>query len=187
MFADHMLVMQCSLLGESEVQLEYSRVFNQSKLELFNEHLNTVDITNILIQVDPNKAMNLFSKMHISALDQHFVLKRKNQKRTNQNWFDNEFKKLLRKKDRLCKSYNSDKTIENKNSYRYKNVRNLHFHTLSRKKLEYYQKKFQALQQNLKATWKMLNNIMGRNKQNHNDSSVIINDNEVTVLHHDSE
>ena len=34
--------------------------------------------------------------------------------------------------------------------------------------------------QNLKATWKMLNNIMGRNKQNHNDSSVIINDNEVT-------
>ena len=26
----------------------------------------------------------------------------------------------------------------------------------------------------------MLNNIIGRNKQNHNDSSVIINDNEVT-------
>ena len=51
---------------------------------------------------------------------------------------------------------------------------------LSRKKHEYYQQKFQALRQNLKATWKMLNNIMGRNKQNHNDSSVIINDNEVT-------
>ena len=34
MFTDHMPVMQCSLLGESEVQLEYSQVFNQSKLEL---------------------------------------------------------------------------------------------------------------------------------------------------------
>ena len=129
--------------------------------------------------------MNLFSKMYILALDQHFVLKRKNQKRNNQNWFDNELKKLLRKKDRLYKCYISDKTIKNKNSY--KNVRNLYFHTLSRKKPEYYQQKFQALRQNLKATWKMLNNIMGRNKQNHNDSSVIINDNEVAVLHHDSE
>ena len=69
--------MQCSLLGESEVQLEYSRVFNQSKLGLFNEHLKTVDITNILTQVDPNKAINLFSKMYISTFDQHFVLKQK--------------------------------------------------------------------------------------------------------------
>ena len=48
MFVDHMPVMQSSLLRESEMQLKYSRVFNQSKLELFNEHLNTVDITNIL-------------------------------------------------------------------------------------------------------------------------------------------
>ena len=85
MFADHMSVMQCSLLRESEVQLEYSRVFNQSKLELFNEHLNTVDKTNILTQVDPNKAINLFSKMYILTFDKHFVLKRKNQKITNQN------------------------------------------------------------------------------------------------------
>ena len=116
--------------------------------------------------------------MYISAFVQHFVLKRKNQKRTKQNWFDNEPKKLLRKKDKLYKRYISDKTIENKNSY--KNVRNLYFHTLSRKKHEHYQQKFPALRQNLKATWKMLNNIMGRNKRNHNDSSVIINDNEVT-------
>ena len=150
MLADHMPVMQCSLLDEFEAQLEYSRVFNQSKLELFNEHLNTVDITNILTQVDPNKAMNLFSKMYILAFDQHFVLKRKNQKRTNQNWFDNELKKLLRKKDKLYKRYISDKTIENKNFY--KNVRNVYFHTLSKKKHEYYQQKFQALRQNLKAT-----------------------------------
>ena len=90
----------------------------------------------------------------------------------------NELKKLLRKKDKLYKRYISDKTIENKNSY--KNVRNLYFHTSSRKKHEHYQQKFQPLRQNLKATWKMLNNIMGRNKQNHNDSSVIINENEVT-------
>ena len=80
MFADHMTVMQCSLLGESEEQLECSRVFNQSKLKLFNEDLNTGDITNILTDFDPNKAMNLFSKLYISAFDQHFVLKRKNQK-----------------------------------------------------------------------------------------------------------
>ena len=167
MLADHMPVMQCSLLGESEVQLEYFRVFNRSKLELFNEHLNTVDITNILTQVDPNKAMNLFSKMYISAFDNLFVLKPKNQKRTNQNWFDNELKKLPRKKDKLYNCYISDKTIENKIFH--KNVRNVYFHTLSRKKHEFYQQKFQALRQNLKATWKMLNNIMGRNKQNHND------------------
>ena len=85
---------------------------------------------------------------------------------------------MLRKKDKMYKRYISDKTIENKNSY--KNVRNLYFHTLSRTKHEYYQQKFQALRQNLKATWKMLNNIMGQNKQNYSDSSVIINDNEVT-------
>ena len=122
--------------------------------------------------------MNHFSKMYISAFDQDFVLKRKNQKRTNQNWFDNELKKLLRKKDKMHKRYISGKTIENKNSY--KNVRNLYFHTLSRTKHEYYQQKFQALRQNLKATWEMLNNIMGQNKQNYSDDSVIINDNEVT-------
>ena len=85
---------------------------------------------------------------------------------------------MLRKKDKLYKRYITDKTIENKNSY--KNVRNLYFHTLSRKKHEYYQQKFQPLRQKLKATWKMLNNIMSRNKQNHNNSSVIISDNEVT-------
>ena len=85
---------------------------------------------------------------------------------------------MLRKKEKLYKRYISDKTIENKNSY--KIVRNLYFHTLSRKKHEHYPQKFPALRQNLKATWKMLNNIMGRNKRNHNDSSVIINDNEVT-------
>ena len=90
--------MQCSHLREPEVQLEYSRVFSQSKLELFNEHLNSVDMTSILIQVDSNKAMNLFSEMYISAFDQYFVLKRKNQKRSNQNWFDNERKKITKKK-----------------------------------------------------------------------------------------
>ena len=111
MLADHMPVMQCSHLGKPEEQLQHSRVFNQNKLELFNEHLNTVDITSILTQFDPNKAVNLFSEMYMSAFDQHFVLKRKNRKRSNQNWFDNELKKLLRKKD-LFKRYISDKTIE---------------------------------------------------------------------------
>ena len=67
-------------------------------------------------------------------------------------------KKLLRKKDKLYKRYISDKTIENKNSY--KNVRNLYFYTLSTKKHEYYQQKLQAVRQNLKATWKLLNNII---------------------------
>ena len=155
-------------LYESLLQTDFTKIFTKiakSKLELFNEHLNTVDITNILTQVDPNKALNLLSKMYISAFDHHFVLKRKNLNRTNQNWFDSELEKLLRKKDKLCKRYISDKTIENKNSY--KNVRNLYFHTLSRKKHEHNQQKFQALRQNLKATWKMLNNIMGRIKQNH--------------------
>ena len=48
MLADDLPVMQCSLLGEPEIHYEYSRVFNRSKIELFNEHLNIVDITSIL-------------------------------------------------------------------------------------------------------------------------------------------
>ena len=88
--------------------------------------------------------------MYVSAFDQHFVLKRKNQKRSNRGCSDNELKKFLSKKDKLYKRYISDKTIENKISY--KNVRNLCFHTLSAKKHEYYQQKFQAVRQNLKAT-----------------------------------
>ena len=60
--------------------------------------------------------MNLFSEVYISAFDQHFVLKRKNQKRSNQMWLDNELKKLLRKKDKFYKRYISDKTIESQKS-----------------------------------------------------------------------
>ena len=80
--------------------------------------------------------MNLFSEVYISVFDQHFVLKRKNQKRSNQMWFDNELKKLLTKKDKFYKRYISDKTIESQKSY--KNVRNLYFYTLSKNKHEYY-------------------------------------------------
>ena len=70
----HVLQIHCD---ELEVKLENSRIYNQSKVELFKKHLNTVDITNILTQVNPNKAINPFCEKHTFWLLINSLLKSK--------------------------------------------------------------------------------------------------------------
>jgi len=152
LIADHTPVVQCSFFDEPEVKPAYTCYYSQNKLKNFNEHLSSLDTSNILSEIDLNIATNKFLDIYKPVFELYFQLKLKKRKKSGQNRYDKELKKLL-KKDKLYKLYIFDKTIENK--ARYANIRNLFFRTC-KKKCNFYQQKFQAVKQNLKATCQII-------------------------------
>jgi len=60
---------QCFFFDESEVKPTYPRYYSQNKLKKFNEHLFSLDVSNILSKIDPNFATNKFLDIYKSLLN----------------------------------------------------------------------------------------------------------------------
>ena len=76
-------------------------------------------------------------------------------------WYDRELLQLARKKDRLYKHFLKTKTHYAKKKYQ--KIRNFYFHLINNKKKTFIQNKLKSHTNNIKKTWQVLNNLMGRN------------------------
>ena len=101
---------------------------------------------------------------NVATYDRCFPLKRKKAKRFNlrKPWFTKGLAKSVKKKNMLYKCFLNNPNSSNENAY--KSYKNKLTHSLRVAKRLYYEKQIEKFKSNVKATWKVLNEILYRNK-----------------------
>ena len=85
-------------------------------------------------------------------------------------WFTKGLAKSVKKKNMLYKCFLNNPNSPNENTY--KSYKNKLTHSLRVAKRLYYEKQIEKLKSNVKATWKVLSEILNRNKGKHGLPSV---------------
>ena len=133
--------------------------------------LSSIEIYNL---PDPDDSFKLFlGKINPSLVN---CFKRKNKKMRNSQrciWYDRELALLSRKKDRLYKIYVQKKTPKTKEKYH--KLRNFYFHMVTQKKKEHMQSQFQKYQNNIRKTWQLMKNLLGKARNKFNSTSINYN------------
>ena len=88
-------------------------------------------------------------------------------------WYDRELALLSRKKDRLYKIYLQKKTPKTKEKYH--KLRNFYFHMVTQKKKEHMQSQFQKYQNNIRKTWQLMKNLLGKARNKFHSTSINYN------------
>ena len=148
--------------------LRYIRLYSPELIENFKIALGGVDwvgICNEYISSDPNEAYNVFMKKFSLIFDEHFPQKIARQTRAKtprSEWITSGLIKSCNKKSILYKKYIKNPSPETKNKYiRYRNkLKSI----LRKAEKDYYGNKFKQFQGNLTKTWKLLGNILNKNK-----------------------
>ncbi len=145
-----------------------SRSFSQSNIRSF---VNQVQLTNwdsILSETSANVAYNVFLDKFTSLYNHCFPLKVRtvnvNSNRIPQKpWITNAILSSIRRKNILYRKYRSSPTDSNKRSL--VNYRNTLTSVIRTAKKKYYCNLLDDQKHNLKQTWKILNDLLGRNRK----------------------
>ena len=113
---------------------------------------------------DPSCAYKIFIDKYVAIYDRCFPLKKKKAKRFNirKPWFTKGLAKSVKKKNMLYKCLLNNPNSSNEIAY--KSYKNKLTHSLRVAKRLYYEKQIEKLKSNVKATWKVLSEILNRNK-----------------------
>ncbi|XP_077976386.1 uncharacterized protein LOC144432146 [Styela clava] len=165
--SDHLPIVQCSLL-EKQIQNRIEtlrRQFTSSNLNTFTNELNSIDIDDFNSIQDPNICFEKFFDKFSTVYSQSFPY-RTQTNRLNKPWYDTELRKLNKVKQKLYKKLINNKNIDDKHKSHYNECRNLYARLLHKKKSSYYMSKFASHKGNIKAVWKTINELIGKNKNN---------------------
>ena len=143
----------------------YKRIFNDSNLQSFFNKISNVSWNDHLLSDDVDEKYNTFLQIFKDNYEECFPLKSFSQKRKLKNpWITNDLLKLCRKKSILYKKY-----LQNPSDYRkekYKKYRNFVTIKVRQAKREYFNRIFNESKDNIKLTWKLINNLLNKNKKN---------------------
>ena len=139
-----------------------SRRFSKQSYKQFNNDLNSLNWDNLYHERNVNSAYDLFITSIKNLFEKNFPLKPvKVRYKTNPKpWLTKGLLKCCRRKNKLYKRFIKEKSVANEQKYKqYKNklTKILRF---SEKK--YYTDKLRAHSDNMKETWKILNEIVKR-------------------------
>ena len=135
------------------------RFFSSAKITLFNNELQKVNIDPVLKETDPDISFKVLLKDYMNLFNKYFP-KQVIDNRKDYNWFDDELKKLLSNKEALFKKYMQTKSPEIKRQFT--KARNLYFRKIQQKKQEYIKNKLESNKNDIKATWRTLNSLLGK-------------------------
>ena len=154
--------------------LKYRRCFSDTNISKFNASVESLDITAVLNESDPNLSFKLFMSLYNTEFNNHFPLVRVKETKSFAPWFDTELQALLSKKEKLFKIYMHQKTSHTKEAFT--KIRNYYFRCVRIKKQEYYRTKFAKYKSDIRSTWRSINFLLGKAKSNE-CSSLKIQDN----------
>ena len=103
-----------------------------------------------------------FQRNCVCVFNESFPLMKKKLHHPKNNWFDRELKELLIKKEKLFKKFCTQKNIFTKT--RINKARNEYFRAIKTKKQAYYASLFKKQNNNLKQTWRAINDLLGKAK-----------------------
>ena len=161
----------------------YKRCHSDDNISKFKQCLSSVRWGEVLDDIDVNQDYNMFVNKFQQLYDECIPLQKCNSKRKRDPklpWITKGLLKSINHKNKLYKDY--VKCPSNNKQQKFKTYRNK-LHGLIRKaKRLYYFKKFEQVKNNMRQTWKTINNVIGRaqkqtlSDQFKRDSGTIITD-----------
>ena len=163
--SDHLVTMMCMSIKKSQTKnIEYYRSFSDTKIASFTQCVSELDITPILEKSDPDDAYNQLKKQYMTHFEKSFPLKKVSFKnKPNKSWFDREAQELLDNKENLFKHYMKTKTNHSKTLFT--QARNYYYRIIKEKKQTYYKSKFNIFKGDIKNTWRLINNLLGKQRK----------------------
>ena len=170
--ADHLPVIQVSDIGTPLLKSE-NREWNfcQPNLQKFCQMLEATDFGEVYNMSDPDDSFKVFLR-EINPMLVDCFKRKKSPKRNIQRcvWYNRELLLLSRKKDRLYKIYLKKKTSSAKEKYH--KFRNFYFHTITQKKKKHVQNQFKKHQNNIRKTWQLMKNLLGKVRDKSSSTSI---------------
>ena len=150
---------------EDKAQFIYNRIYEEEQIELFKHELSQMEWNNIIKTLDnPNTAYERFFDIFFKTYDKYFPKVRiKIKAITIQNpWITKGITKSSEKKQKLYERFLKKRTPQNEQKY--KNYKNL-FETIKKKaKKIYYSNKLLKCTGDIKKTWNVMKDIIGKSK-----------------------
>ena len=160
--SDHLSVFAFSSTKTNSRKYETNctRDYNKLNLSKFQTSLSQVDWTSVVVQQNPNDAFDAFAGEYQRHFENCFPLKsnkRNSVAKSKSPWITRGLLVSIRKKNNLYKKYLANPTPFRDSQYKqHKNKLN---HVLRISKKSYYDKQFELAKNDLKKTWKLINEV----------------------------
>ena len=140
------------------------RKINKENLDTLNADLKNVDWSKVYHELNPERAYDIFCEIFIELYNKHLPIQtnKSGKRQSKKPWVSREILKLIDKKNKCYKKYILSPLDTNFDKY--KKIRNKVTSSLRRAKKEYYFQKFDSIKQNSKLTWKLINDVLGKQK-----------------------
>ena len=141
---------------------------SSANMDKFLENLQNVNWSHLNGYADPQQCYSSFVDTYTEIYDNCFPYKKikRSDRRLNKPWISLGLLKSIKKKNTLYKQYLSNPS--NHSEVHYKRHNNKLIHNLRVAKRLYYDKKLEESKSNVKATWRLLNEVINRTKANPN-------------------
>jgi len=141
------------------------RDFRHKNVSKLRQALQIQDWAEVIDSDDTNKAYNSFLNILKTNYDTYLPMKRRKYA-PKQSWMSESLVRSCKYKNKLYKTYMKNPTPINKTTYR--NYKNCLTRTLfSKAKIDFYHNKIKDAENNMKATWNVINNAIVRNNNKH--------------------
>ena len=156
-----------------------SRSFSQVNINCFKNHLQLTNWDQVLEETSPVNAYNKFFDKFMDLYNKCFPVRRRcipnaNSRRIPRKpWITQVILKSIRRKDKLYRKYRSSQTESNKLAL--VNYKNSLTALLRAAKKRYFSDLLDEHKNNSKQTWKVLNDLLGRNRKHQLPDSFDIN------------
>ena len=164
--SDHFSIIACLEFegkdnDKTEVSENINKIINTKKVNnlIKNVNWNNIMENNKECETIYNSLLNQFNKIYNNS--KHTLNKQLIKRNKNNVWISNESIKICNARDKL---YNKWKNNKNNKTYEkdYKHLRNIANKILITEKNKYFLNEFARTRNNIKETWKIINNIMGK-------------------------
>ena len=141
------------------------REINDKTINVF---INKIQDTKFFIDttkpnININQTYNDFVGKVTLVYESCFPFKDRIIKHNKKPWYNNSLKKMRRKKCALYKKFLNNPTLYRKEVY--KKYKNKYMNAVKITKKRYFSEKFNAMKGNINGTWKIINNILNKNKK----------------------
>ena len=181
--SDHLPIFSISLDHMRTHQRQESlfvRDKSKQNISSFLEELDCIDWSNLDGYNDPKICYSKFLERYTKTYEKHFPLKKlKHRLHSRRPWISQGLLKSIKHKNKLYKRYLSNPSPQKELIYKtYKNKLN---HSLRIAKRLYYDKKLNESKSNMRATWRLLNEVLNNKKLRPKPNSVFkVDDQEIS-------
>ena len=159
------------------------RKMSDANIATFIDTLSKHDFTNVMQCADVNNSYNVFIDSYQSILNQSFPLATKNitSKQKREPWITPEIIANSHRKSKLYRRKQNNPTEDNITSYKHFNSE---FNQLKRfAKTSYYTRIIETNKNDIKKTWSIINDVLGRNRMASTPTKMFFNGEPITNEH----